>query len=120
MILEPRNILIKCRKLSVTKTQITLSLSVSFKGNVKCKRLKDSETQRHCLMHAPKLDSYLFKQSTYRCWAWYGVSSLWAAPCSNQKHKTNSFDNATRRHQPQNSQNGKWEWKWDNKGNWEC
>lgn len=65
-----------------------------------------------------RLDSYLFKQSTDRCWArcarcaWCarcsvpGVSSR--APCANQKHKTNSFDNATRRHQPQNVKNVQW------------
>lgn len=76
-----------------------------------------------------RLDSYLFKQSTDRCWArcawcaWCarcsvpGVSSR--APCANQKHKTNSFDNATRRHQPQNVKNVQWSggggmglWRW--------
>lgn len=86
-----------------------------------------------------RLDSYLFKQSTDRCWArcawcawcaWCarcsvpGVSSR--APCANQKHKTNSFDNATRRHQPQNVKNVQWDGgEWDCDGgkpreNWVC
>lgn len=61
-------------------------------GGMLCKMQK-THSQRHCLLHVglarSRLVAYLFKQSTDRCWSLMPLSA-------NQKHRTNSFDNATR------------------------